>query len=78
MELMKKWLSYELRGFYTIVVLGMVVFSLLTKLPSEVIANDVTYQGAIWGMMAYLCFVLLVFTYLFETVYDKLEKRRKK
>ena len=75
---MKKWLSYELRGFYTIVVLGMVVFSLLTKLPSEVIANDVTYQGAIWGMMAYLCFVLLVFTYLFETVYDKLEKRRKK
>lgn len=75
---MKKWLLYELRGFYATVVLGMVVFSLLTKLPSEEIANDVTYQGVIWGMMAYLCFVLLAFTYLFETVYDALEKRRKK
>jgi len=74
----RKWLTHELRGFYVVVSLGTVVFSLLTYLPAEKWMNDVTFQGIIWGMCAYLCFVLLAFTYLLETVYDEIVKRRKR
>ena len=79
MRLVKKLRSVQgLTGFYAIITFGMVVFSLLAYLPSEEWANDVTLQGAIWGMMAHICFVLLAFTYLLEAVYDKLEERRRK
>jgi len=79
MRLVKKLRSVQgLRGFYVIIAFGVVVYSLLTYLPSEEWMLDVTCRGAIWGMMAYICFVLLVFTYLFEAVYNELEKRRKK
>ena len=68
----------SLQRFYIIVVSGMVVFSLLTYLPAEVIANGVTVPAVLWGICAFVCFVTIVLTYLFDSMISVIIRRRGK
>ena len=68
----------SLQRFYIIVVSGMVVFSLLTYLPAEVVANGVTIPAVIWGTCAFICFEIVVLTFLFDNMINVVIRRRRK
>ena len=68
----------SLQRFYVTVVSGMVVFSLLTYLPAKVVINGVTTSAVIWGTCAFICFEIIVLTFLFDSMISVIIRRRGK